>query len=175
MLTFILRRFLIMIPTLALISMVAFFIIQLPPGDYLTSYIAQRQATGEAVDQAEIEKLRKPLRTRQAHLCAVLEMGERHGAGRLRPILRLAQAREHADLNRLGLTVAISAMAIVVTWLIAIPIGIYSAVRQYTFFDYLFTLFGFVGMATPAVPAGAVDHRVRQQPVGRQRGRHVQR
>ena len=59
MLTYILRRLLVMVPTLLLISMVSFGIIQLPPGDYLTSWVAQMEETGEQVDQAQVEALRK--------------------------------------------------------------------------------------------------------------------
>ena len=150
MLTFILRRLLIMIPTLILISMMSFFIIQLPPGDYLTSWVAQMEATGEQVDKDQIESLRrrygldKPMYVQYWKWISGVAVGDFGQSFALRkPVKTLIW-------DRLGYTAGIALLAMVVTWLIAIPIGIYSATHQYTAFDYLFTFLGFVGMATPA-------------------------
>lgn len=149
MLTYIVRRILIMIPTLVLISIVSFMIIQLPPGDYLTSWIAQMQETGESVDEAQIASLRnrygldRPMYVQYWKWISGVVVGDFGQSFALRkPVSTLIW-------ERLGLTMGISLLAIVLTWIIAIPIGIYSATHQYTVFDYLFTFLGFVGMATP--------------------------
>jgi len=149
MLTYIVRRILIMIPTLVLISIVSFMIIQLPPGDYLTSWIAQMEETGESVDEAQIASLRnrygldRPMYVQYWKWISGVVVGDFGQSFALRkPVSTLIW-------ERLGLTMGISLLAIVLTWIIAIPIGIYSATHQYTIFDYLFTFLGFVGMATP--------------------------
>ena len=149
MLTYIIRRILIMVPTLFLISVVSFSIIQLPPGDYLTSLIAQMEETGERVDRDRIESLRKrygldkPLVVQYGKWMSGVVVGDFGQSFSLnKPVGQLIW-------NRLGLTVSIAMLSIVLTWLIAIPIGIYSATHQYTVFDYVFTFLGFIGMATP--------------------------
>ena len=149
MLTYILRRLLIMIPTLLLISIVAFFIIQLPPGDYLTSWVAQMEATGEQVDRAQIESLRKrygldrPIYVQYWKWISGFVVGDfGQSFAQRKPVKTLIW-------DRLGLTVGIALLAMVLTWIIAIPIGIYSATHQYTFLDYVFTFLGFIGMSTP--------------------------
>ena len=138
---YILKRVLYMIPTLIVISIISFVVIQLPPGDYLTSYVAQLRQQGEDIDAEEI---------------AALE--ERYGLGQpvyvqyykwMTGILlrgdwgqSMEWQKPVKDLiwERLGLTVAISATTMFLSWLIAIPIGVYSATHQYSFLDYFMTL-----------------------------------
>ena len=150
MLTYIIRRILIMIPTLIVISIISFTIIQLPPGDYLTSYIANLQETGETADEAVVASLRarygldNPLHVQYwKWISGVVrgDFGQSFSMGR--PVKELIW-------ERLGLTVVISLVTMGFTWLIAIPIGIYSATHQYKLSDYVFTFLGFVGMSTPA-------------------------
>ena len=151
MTTFIIRRLLLMIPTLIVISVISFVIIQLPPGDYLTTYIANLQETGEDADQATIEALRarygldRPFHVQYGKwMWGILRYGDfGQSFSQNKPVKELIW-------ERLGLTVAISLCTILLTWVIAIPIGIYSATHKYTFFDYFFTFLGFIGMATPA-------------------------
>lgn len=149
MLTYILRRLLIMIPTLLVISIIVFAIIQLPPGDYLTSYAAQLAATGEEASEAELANLRQryrldqPIYAQYWHWISGVVQGDFGESFALRrPVGELIW-------ERLGLTMMLAFVSMLCTWLIAVPIGIYSATHQYKFFDYLFTFFGFVGMATP--------------------------
>jgi len=150
MLAYITRRLLIMIPTLIVISMISFFIIQLPPGDYLTVWVAEMEATGDQVSMEMVQQLRQrygldqPLHVQYWRWMSGVVRGD-FGQSFFfrRPVGELIW-------ERLGLTVAISLLTLLLTWLIAIPIGIYSAVRQYTVFDYVFTFIGFVGMAAPA-------------------------
>jgi peptide/nickel transport system permease protein len=149
MLTYITRRLLIMIPTLFIISIISFIIIQLPPGDYLTTYVANLAQAGEEVNEAVIESLRarygldKPLYVQYGLWISGVMQGD------------FGQSFTHnkpvSDLiwQRIGLTISIALLTIILTWIIAVPIGIFSATHQYSFLDYLFTFIGFIGMATP--------------------------
>ena len=150
MLTYILRRIMVMIPTLIAISFISFFIIQLPPGDYLTTYVANLSQTGEEVDEAIIESLRARYGLDQPFIVQYwkwisgivfrLDFGQSFSHNK--PVRELIG-------ERLALTIAITMITLVFTWIIAVPIGIYSATHQYTVFDYVFTFLGFIGMATP--------------------------
>lgn len=150
MLKYIAWRVLMMIPTLIAISIVSFTIIQLPPGDFLTSYLAQLTSMGETVSQEVIDALRvryglgSPLYLQYwTWMKGILLHGD-FGMSLLwgRPVSELLW-------ERVGLTVAVSLSSVVFIWVVAIPIGIYSAVRQYSISDYIFTFFGFLGLATP--------------------------
>jgi len=149
MLSYILRRVLFMIPTLLVISVISFVLIQLPPGDYLTSYIARLEEAGDRVDMAEVASLTKRYGLDQPIYVQyfIWMKGILHGD--------FGQSFEwHRPVNkliweRLALTVAVSLLCIIFTYIVAIPIGIYSAIRQYSVADYFFTFIGFFGMATP--------------------------
>jgi len=143
------KRLLLMIPTLLIISMISFAIIQLPPGDYLTSYITALSETGETVAEEQVEALRvrysldKPPYMQYLHWMGRLlkgDMGMSFEWGK--PVTELIG-------ERILLTTIISIVTLLFTWSIAIPIGIYSAVKQYSWQDYLFTFLGFIGLATP--------------------------
>jgi len=148
-LTLIARRLLWMVPTLLLISIISFGIIQLPPGDYLTSYIAALSETGETVDEEQIAALKKqyrldePIYLQYLHWMAGLLRGDMGMSMEWnRPVTKLIG-------ERILLTTIISLVTLLFTWAVAIPIGIYSAVRQYSVGDYVFTFLGFIGLATP--------------------------
>lgn len=151
MLTYIVKRSLMMIPTILGISMVAFLVISLPPGTYLDAYVASMAATGETVNQATIENLEKrfgldrPLTIQyfmwMKNIILRGDFGQSFAWGK--PVTALIW-------KRLALTAVISFSTMLLTWLIAFPIGIYSAVKQYTIGDYVFTLFGFIGLAVPS-------------------------
>jgi peptide/nickel transport system permease protein len=150
MLQFIVRRVLMMIPTLFAISIVTFIIIQLPPGDFFTTYISNLAAMGESVDQAAVQAIKEeygfdqPIYVQYAKwITNILTKGD-FGKSFQRgvPVTDLIG-------ERLALTVVLSLFALVVTWIIAFPIGIYTAVRQYSIGDYLFTFLGFIGLAVP--------------------------
>jgi len=149
MLTYIVRRLLVMIPTLIAISMIIFIIIQLPPGDYFESYIAELESQGESVDMEKIEFLRqeygfdKPIQEQYA----VWALGMLEGDFGYSFEYRLPVADVVGD--RLYLTALISFITILFTWVVSFPIGIYSAVRQYSWGDYTLSFLGFVGLATP--------------------------
>jgi peptide/nickel transport system permease protein len=149
MLNYIARRLLIMIPTLIAISILTFVIIELPPGDYVTSYAQSLKARGIQIQQQQLELLRreygldKPVYQRYFHWMRKLlkgDMGQSFTYGR--PVAVLIK-------ERLPMTMMISIITILFTWAIALPISLYSAVRQYTIPDYIFTLVGFVGLSIP--------------------------
>jgi peptide/nickel transport system permease protein len=149
MLRYVLRRILAMIPTLLVISMLVFVIIQLPPGDYLESHIAELQSQGEAVDEQKIQFLReqygldKPLPEQYWYwLIGMLQGDFGYSFEYDLPVTEVVG-------DRLFLTVIIATATILFTWMIAFPIGIYSATHQYSWGDYGLSTLGFLGLATP--------------------------
>jgi peptide/nickel transport system permease protein len=149
MLRYIFWRILAMIPTLLIISALVFTIIELPPGDYFESYISELRAQGEAVDMAEIEELRaqygfdRPPVLRYFHWVAGMLQGDYGYSFEYQlPVNEVVG-------DRLWLTVLVSFVTILFTWLVAFPIGIYSATHQYSWGDYGLTFLGLVGIAIP--------------------------
>ena len=150
MLAFIVQRILIMIPMLVAISILSFVIIQLPPGDFLTSYVAQLRQEGDEVDEAELASLRQRYGLGQPAyvqylkwISGVLVKGDWGQSFEWqKPVSELIW-------ERLGLTMALSLGALLVGWFIAIPVGVYSATHQYSWLDYIMTTFSFVGLGTP--------------------------
>jgi peptide/nickel transport system permease protein len=151
LLNYILKRLLQLIPLLIAVSVLIFIIIQLPPGDYLTTYIIQLQTSGLDVNESEIINLTKqygldkPLY--QQYVYWVVNIVTKLDFGRSfqwnQTVLSLLK-------ERLPNTISISLLSLVVTWAIAIPVGIVSATNQYSGFDYFFQFFGFIGMSCPA-------------------------
>jgi peptide/nickel transport system permease protein len=146
---YIVQRLLIMIPTLLAISIIVFVIIQLPPGDYLSSYVAELQSQGESVDPQKIQFLReqygldKPL----IQQYAVWAGGMLHGDFGYSFEYNLPVSKVVGD--RLLLSFIVSFTTIVFIWVVSFPIGVYSATHQYSLGDYGLTFLGFIGLATP--------------------------
>ncbi|HQE24486.1 MAG TPA: ABC transporter permease [Candidatus Atribacteria bacterium] len=150
MLSYILKRVLYIIPTLLLISIVSFIIIQLPPGDFLTSYIAQLSQTGEMVDEATIAALRHRYGLDQPYYIQYFKWMWNMLHGDFGQSFEWNRPVNQLIWERLGLTVAVSLFTMVLTWVIAFPIGIYSATHQYSIGDYTVTFLGYIGLATPS-------------------------
>ena len=149
MLRYILWRIAMMVPTLILISLLVFTIIELPPGDYFESYIAELKAMGESTDLAQIDALRarygfdQPAPIRYLHWAGGMLVGDFGYSFEYQlPVSEVVG-------ERLWLTVMVSTVTIAFTWLIAFPIGIYSATHQYSWGDYGLTFAGLVGLAIP--------------------------
>ena len=150
MLGYILRRIGIMVPTLFIISIISFIVIQLPPGDYLTTYSMTLRTQGDAVQEDAIQALRvryglgEPVYVQYGKwIWGILSRGDWGQSMEVgRPVKDLIW-------ERLALTVVLSLMAIIVSWFIAIPLGVFSATHQYSFMDYIVTTFSFVGIGTP--------------------------
>lgn len=160
-----------MAPTLLIISIVSFVIIQLPPGDYLTSMIAAMEESGQQVDYEQIEQLRtrynldRPVHVQYlGWMAGMSPIGWARGdeaaflPGLGHPVFKKPDLGMSFEWNRpvldlvgerLGLTMIISFTTLFFTWALAIPIGIYSAVKQYSWADYTFTFAGFIGLAVP--------------------------
>ena len=150
MLGYILRRLLLIIPTMVFISFISFVVIQLPPGNFLTAYVAGLAQQGITVDQAAVETLR-----------------QRYGLGQ--PLVEqywkwISGIVLHGDFGqsfgwnvpvssllwgRVGMTFALAVATLFFVWAIAFPIGIYSAVKRYSIGDYIVTVIGFIGLAIP--------------------------
>jgi peptide/nickel transport system permease protein len=149
MLQYIGKRVLMMIPTLFAISIIVFTIIQLPPGNYLESYIAELEAQGESVDQQKVAFLReyygldKPIPEQYVRWVGGMLHGDfGYSFEYERPVSELIG-------SRILLTMLLSFATIVFTWLVAFPIGIYSATHRYSWSDYGFTFLGLLGHAIP--------------------------
>lgn len=151
MIEYIIRRVFYMVPTVVAVSLVAFIVIQLPPGDFLTSLVAGMAAQGEAIDEAALVALR-----------------ERYGLGQpmyvqywkwISGIVLRGDFGQSFEWNqpvnrliweRMALTFTLSLSTLLFVWAVALPIGIYSAIRKYSIGDYIATFFGFIGLATPS-------------------------
>jgi peptide/nickel transport system permease protein len=150
MLTYLIRRVLVMIPTLLVISAVVFFIMKLPPGDYVTTLIEELRLQGENVSQEQIRFLI-----------------EQYGLDRpaWEQYLTWVWGLLHGDLGwsfefnvpvaqvigeRIVLSFVVALATLIFTYIVAFPIGIYSATHQYSWGDYGLTFLGFLGLATPS-------------------------
>lgn len=149
MLNFIIKRLLGIIPTLIVISLIAFTLIQLPPGDFLTSMLTQMQQEGNDITDERIAALRarygldKPIYVQYFKWITNFIQGDMGFSFEWnQPVNKLIW-------ERLGFTVVVALSSMIFSWVVALPIGIYSAIKQYSFLDYFFTLIAFFGLATP--------------------------
>ena len=149
MLQFIGRRLVMMVPTLIAISIVAFVIIQLPPGDYLTSYVTQLASMGDLVDESSVQALRDRYGLGQPIYVQYLRWATNMLQGDFGMSMEWNRPVKELLWERLALTFVLSLATLLFTWVVAFPIGVYSAVRQYSIGDYIATFFGFLGLATP--------------------------
>jgi peptide/nickel transport system permease protein len=146
---YILHRIAVMIPTLVIISALVFTIIELPPGDYFETYVAELQAQGESVDLRQIEFLRQqygfdrpPVERYFVWVWGMLQGDFGYSFAYELPVTDVVG-------DRIWLTILVSFVTIVFTWVIAFPIGIYSATHQYSWGDHGLTFLGLIGLATP--------------------------
>ena len=149
MLAYIMRRLLLAVMTVWAISVLSFAIIHLPPGDYVTSYIASMSASGSAVSEGEAAAMREQLGLNKPIYVQYVKWMGLIMTGNFGMAMEYMRPVSDVIGDRLMLTMLISVAAIVFTWGVALPIGIYSAVRPYSFLDYTFTLIGFIGLAIP--------------------------
>jgi len=150
MLGYILKRVLAMVPTLFGMSLISFLIIQLPPGDYLTSLLSSWSDNGQPIDPAQIERLRAQYGFDQPFyvqywkwMSGILFRGDfGYSFDWNQPVAGLIW-------DRMGSTLAISVLSLLFVWAVSLPIGIYSAVRRHSVGDHVFTFLGFLGLAIP--------------------------
>jgi peptide/nickel transport system permease protein len=149
MLSYILRRILLMVPTLLIASALIFTVMELPPGDFFETYEAEMQAQGERADMSRVEFLKKeyhfdkPPVQRYFYWLADFVRGDFGYSFEYQLPVRAVIG------DKLLLTIAISFLTILFTWAVAFPIGIYSATHQYSWGDYGLTLLGLFGLAVP--------------------------
>ena len=150
MANFLFRRILWAIPTLIVVSFISFIIIQLPPGDYVTAYAAELRNSGEYITAAQENAIRTQLGLNDPIIVQYVRwMGNILLHGDFGQSFHWNAPVSDLIWGRLSLTLLLSTLSLVFTWIIAIPIGVYSAQRQYSFLDYLFTIFGFLGKGIP--------------------------
>jgi peptide/nickel transport system permease protein len=157
MLKFMVKRLLLFIPTLIAITIVAFFLIQLPPGDYLTVYTQQLANSGQEVNDQLLDALRvrygldQPIYVQYFKWIGNILLEGDFGFSMQwnRPVAELIW-------ERLWWTMALSFATLLFTWVIAFPIGIYSATHQYSVLDYIFSFIGFIGQGIPDFLFGLV-------------------
>ncbi len=149
MIRFILRRIIIMIPTLLIISVISFFLIQLPPGDFVDSYIAQLEQNNEETSQELAANLRArygldrhPLVSYYYWFSGVLVGDFGFSFGHNRPVRDLIG-------ERLMLTMVVTFVTMIFTWIVSFSIGVFSALRPHSIGDYIATFIGFIGLAVP--------------------------
>jgi peptide/nickel transport system permease protein len=150
MLRYFIKRFGYMLFTLAVVSVISFIIIQLPPGDWLTTYASQMSEKGIPVQQAELDALKQryglgqPVMVQYAKWMEGLLLHNDWGWS-----FELNQPVSNVLWDRMSLTIILSLLTMLVSWIISIGLGIYSATHQYSFLDYLFNFLSFVGAGTP--------------------------
>jgi peptide/nickel transport system permease protein len=156
MISFIVRRLLGMIPTLFLVSILTFIIIQLPPGDFMTSLQSLAASSGSGADQASMDTLRhlygldEPVSVQYFKWISGFVRGDfGYSFEWKRPVAELI-------VDRLALTLLLSVISLVIMWVIAIPIGIYSATHQYSWGDNLLTFLSFLGLSMPDFMLGLI-------------------
>jgi peptide/nickel transport system permease protein len=149
MLSFIIRRIVLMVPLLLVLSIVTFVIIQLPPGDYLTVYIQQLEASGQQFDEAEIQRLRVQYGLDKPVYVQYFKWMGNVFEGNFGRSFHWQQPVNEVLSTRLPMTLLLSFSSLIVVWGLAIPIAIISATNQYSVFDYTFTFLGFIGLAAP--------------------------
>lgn len=145
------KRFCIMIVSMIIMTMVAFVLIELPPGDYVSMMISQLQMSGENVDEARIASLKaqygydEPIIVRYG-----LWMKNIITKGDFGQSFQWKDSVVNIIKTRLPYTILISLTTLIVTYIIAIPIGVFSAIKKYSIGDYIVTVFGFIGIAIPS-------------------------
>jgi peptide/nickel transport system permease protein len=150
MIGYILRRIVLTIPTILVISLISFVIIQLPPGSWLDTHVARLMETGESLTEEQIQSIKvmygldKPMPVQ--YLTWV--WGSLHGDFGIS--YEWGEPVGSLIWERLALTVTISFTTMIFIWLVSFPIAIYSATHQYSVADYLFSFLGFVGLGVPS-------------------------
>lgn len=149
MLNYIIYRVAIAIPLLFILSIVSFVIIQLPPGDYLTTYINNLRLSGIQLNEDEVVRLKELYGLDKPLYMQYFIWIKNFAKGDLGRSFQWNRPVNEILAERVPMTVIISLLTTIFAWVIAIPIGIYSAIRQYSLFDYIFTFLGYIGLSMP--------------------------
>ena len=150
MLSYVLKRIVQLVPILFLISVVSFSIIELPPGDFADFYISSLRQSGMTILDDEARRIKeeygfnKPLIEKYLRWLGNIVLNGNFGYS-----FEYQKPVNDIIWEKLPLTIGFTLGAMIISWIIAIPIGIYSALNQYSKTDYIFTFIGFIGLATP--------------------------
>ena len=151
MLRFIAKRIFWMVPSLIIVSFLAFVLIQRPPGDYVTTYIATLAASNEVVDRNTAADLRARFGLDQPMIVQYLKwIGGIVLRGDFGLSFEWQQPVSDLIWERMALTLVLTFSTLLATWGIALPIGVFSAVKKYSIGDYVVTFFSFLGLAIPS-------------------------
>ncbi len=149
MIQYIIRRILLMFPTVLVIAIVSFTVIQLPPGDFVSSLVAELEQEGQTVDPAFIDQMRQRYGLDRSVYVQFLKWLWQVLHGDLGYSFRWNKPVAELIQQRLLLTIVVSFASMIFTWIVAFPIGIYSAIHQYSPGDYAFSVIGFLGLSIP--------------------------
>ncbi|MDI9423114.1 MAG: ABC transporter permease [Bacillota bacterium] len=149
MLPYIVKRVLGMIPSLIIISFITFFVIQLPPGDFVTSVQSQVASSGGGMDAATVEALRVRYGLDQPQVVQYWRWIKGFPTGDFGYSLEWSAPVWDVIATRMGWTLLLSGLALVFMWVVSIPIGVYSATHQYSIGDNIFSFLGFLGLSIP--------------------------
>ena len=138
-----------MLLTLFIISIISFLVIQAPPGDYMSTYVARLAAQGEQIDESQVVALRARYGINQPIVIQYLKWLRGVLRGDLGRSLEWNRSVKSLILERLPWSVMLSCASLLIVYLVGVPIGTLSATRQYSLTDYFFTLVGFIGLAIP--------------------------
>lgn len=147
--SYILRRLLWAIPLLFTVSLIAFLIIQAPPGDYLSSLAAQLAESGQDLDLRTLESMRERYGLDQPIFVQYWKWITGVVTGDFGISMEWRRPVGELIWDRMGLSFCVALASILFVWALALPMGIYSAVRKYTIGDYVITALGFIGLAIP--------------------------
>lgn len=149
MLQFLIRRSIAAIATIIAISIMSFIIIQLPPGDFLSAYVANLSAMGERVPEEQLAAMREAYGLDQPLYVQYLKWMGGVLKGDFGQSMEFGVPVNTLIWSRLGFSALVGLSAVLFVWIIAIPIGVFSATHQYSRTDYFFTFLGFLGLAIP--------------------------
>ena len=147
---YVIKRLIGMVPTLMLISVIVFVVIQLPPGDIVTSTLDRLQAQGVEISAEQVQNLRAQYKLDKPMVLQYLYWIGNFVTGDMGYSYLYSRPVNELVWERLGYTLLISISALLFTWAIAVPAGMFSAVRQYSVGDYVLTTVMLVGLATPS-------------------------
>ena len=149
MLTYVVQRFFAGLLTIWVASVITFVVIQAPPGDFVTAYIANLQSTGTMLSMEEADALRIQYGLDQPVYVQYMKWATLMARGNFGMAMEYNRPVREVIGDRMIITVIVSLAAVLFIWIVALPIGIYSAVNQYSIGDYVFTFIGFIGIAIP--------------------------
>ncbi|MDD9988311.1 MAG: ABC transporter permease [Spirochaetaceae bacterium] len=147
--SYIIRRLLIMVPTVALIAVLTFIVVELPPGDYASRVAEAMEQRGENIDMEYIQAIRELYRLDDPTFVRFFRWLGGFMTGDMGYSIEYRMPVRNVFRDRFPITILLSIASMLFTWAVAFPIGLYSAVRQYSFGDYFWSVVGFFGLSVP--------------------------